>query len=308
MHVQTRREFLRTSRNLGLGAAVASLLPRLAWANAMGLPPGIQLYTVRELLPKDTPGTLKQLYQIGFREVETAGYGKYTAAEFKKMLDDAGLKAPSAHLSLSHDIDKALADAHAQGAHYVVSSSLTTELMMAHHKPGTPRPAMKPFTEDDFKRVADEMNKIGKQVKASGLQYAIHNHNYEFVKMPDGRYGYDIILASTDPELVKLEVDCGWMVVAGASPVAYFHKYPGRFKMMHIKDFKKPAQFPDTDLTGPNRPQGVNLGDGFIDYKPIFAAGKKEGIVHAFSEQEDPFPVSQIASAKADYAYIHAAS
>ena len=151
------------------------------------------------------------------------------------------------------------------------------------------------------------MNGIGAKAKAAGLQYAYHNHNYEFEKMPDGRFGYDVLVNNTDHDLVKFEVDCGWMCAGGADPVAYFKKYPGRFKMIHVKEFVKLSK-PSISLSPPDRPQGVDLGQGFIDYKPIFAAGKKAGIEHAFSEQEDPFPVSQMASAKVAYAFLKASS
>src|ERR1700712_2270670 len=118
-----RREFLVTSRNVGLAAAAGSLIPRLARGEAMGLPPGIQLYTVRENLPKDTPGTLKALHDIGFREVETAGFGKYSVKEFRGLLDDAGLKAPSAHLNLNApDLGPVFEQANILGAHYATSS------------------------------------------------------------------------------------------------------------------------------------------------------------------------------------------
>jgi sugar phosphate isomerase/epimerase len=282
----------------------------MAWGDAMGLPPGIQLYTVRQDLPKDTPGTLKKLHEIGFREVETAGFGKYTAKEFRQLLDDAGLKAPSAHLRLNGpDLGPAFEDANALGAHYATSSSLATGNMPARPAGAAPaqRPAMAPLGLDGFTKLAAQMNDIGAKAKAAGLQYAYHNHNYEFEKMPDGSYGYDVLVKNTDHDLVKFEIDCGWMCVAGADPIVYFRKYPGRFKMIHVKEFQA-QQSPSTSLGGPSRPQGVDLGQGFIDYKAIFAAGKKAGIEHAFSEQEDPFPVSQMASAKAAYDFLHASS
>lgn len=307
MRVSTRREFLGTSRNLGLGAAVASLLPRVARAEAMGLPPGIQLYTVRQDLPKDTPGTLKQLHEIGFREVETAGFGKYSVKEFRQLLDEAGLKAPSAHVDLSKpELGSIFEDLHTLGARFATSSSLATSNMPSL-PPGTPRPKMGPIGKDGFTKLAAQMNEIGKKAKAGGLQYAYHNHNYEFERMPDGSYGYDILVNQTDHDLVKFEVDCGWMCAAGANPITYFGKYPGRFKMIHVKEFQPLAQ-PSISLGGPDRPKGTDLGGGFIDYKPIFAAGKKAGIEHAFSEQEDPFPVSQMASAKTAFAFLQSAS
>jgi len=162
---------------------------------------------------------------------------------------------------------------------------------------------MEPLGLDGFKKTAEKMNEVGKKAKAAGLQYAYHNHNFEFEKMPDGSPGYDVLVKETDPELVKFEIDCGWMVVAGSDPVAYFQTYPGRFRMLHIKDFK-PVPKPTIELVGPGRPQGADLGTGFVDYGPIFAAGKAAGIEHIFVEQETPFPVSQLDSAKVDYAYL----
>jgi sugar phosphate isomerase/epimerase len=149
------------------------------------------------------------------------------------------------------------------------------------------------------------MNEIGAKTKAAGLQYTYHNHNYEFEKLPDGGYGYDILVNKTDRDLVKFEIDCGWMCAAGADPIAYFKNYPGRFKMIHVKEFQAMDHL---TVSLNDRPKGVDLGQGFIDYKAIFAAGKKAGIEHAFSEQEDPFPVSQMASAKVAYAFLHASS
>jgi len=307
MRLHTRREFLAASRNVGLVAAATALLPRMARGEAMGLPPGIQLYTVREDLPKDTPGTLKQLHDIGFREVETAGFGKYSVKEFRQLLDDAGLKVPSAHLNMNEpDLGPIFEQAQTLGARYATSSSLATGNMPRRPAGATgPRPAMFPLGQEGFTKLAAQMNDIGAKAKAAGLQYAYHNHNYEFEKMPDGRFGYDILVNNTDHELVKFEIDCGWMSAGGADPVAYFGKYPGRFKMIHVKEFQALSK-PSTSLGGPDRPKGVDLGKGFIDYKRIFVAGKKAGIEHAFSEQEDPFPVSQMASAKVAYAFLNA--
>jgi sugar phosphate isomerase/epimerase len=280
-------------------------------ASPMGLPVGIQLYTVSKPLNDDPAGTLKQLYAIGYREVESAGMAKTTPKELRKMIDDAGLKCPSAHLQLAkEDLGPAFEEAHIYGAHYAVSSILrefdpafmkAARAAMQSGKEIKP-PAMPPLGLDGFKKTAEKMNEVGKKAKAAGLQYAYHNHNFEFEKMPDGSPGYDILVKETDPELVKFEIDCGWMKVAGYDPVAYMKTYPGRVKMLHIKDFQKMA--PTTDLMGPNRPKGADLGKGFVDYGPIFAEGKSAGIEHIFDEQEQPFPVSQMDSAKANFAYL----
>jgi sugar phosphate isomerase/epimerase len=303
----SRRTFLALTG----AAAAGAMLPRTSWGSPMGLPVGIQLYTVSKPLNDDPAGTLKQLYAIGYREVESAGLAKFTAAELRKMLDDAGLKCPSAHLQLTgENLGPVFEEAHTYGAHYAVSSilrSFSPEFMKSARAasqsgkeiqaPGLPRLGL-----EGFKKTAEKMNEVGKQAKAAGLQYAYHNHNFEFEKMPDGSPGYDILLKETDPDLVKFEIDCGWMKVAGYDPVEYMKNYPGRVKMLHIKDFQKMP--PTTDLMGPNRPKGADLGTGFIDYGPIFVAGKAAGIEHIFDEQEQPFPVSQIESAKANFAYL----
>jgi sugar phosphate isomerase/epimerase len=302
----SRRKFLSVAGGLSAAAIGTSVLPQMAWAamgnGPMGLPVGIQLYTVSEPLEKDPAGTLKALSKIGYREVETAGTAKVTAAEFRKMIDDAGLKCPSTHLQIGGDspaekLSEQLDEAHTLGAHYVVCSFLASS-----PSPGQP-PKYGNIGLDGYKKLAARINGIGKKAKSAGLQYAYHNHNLEFEKMPDGTPGYDVLIRETDPELVKFEIDCGWMVVAGADPVAYFKKYPGRVKMLHIKDFK-PMGKPDISLRGPERPMGMDLGTGFVQYRPIFAAGKSAGIEHIFVEQEAPFPVSRMDSAKADFAYI----
>src|SRR5580658_3264417 len=125
MNSLSRRKFLVTTGAVGAGAFAASILPRVAWAGPMGLPVGIQLYTVGKPMAEDTAGTLKQLHEIGYREVESAGGGKHTAKELRAMIDDAGLKCPSAHLQLmGENLDEQFEQAHALGAHYAVSSVL----------------------------------------------------------------------------------------------------------------------------------------------------------------------------------------
>jgi sugar phosphate isomerase/epimerase len=313
MSKTTRRRFLRTSSRVGLATLGATALrPLAAWADPMGLPIGIQLYTVRGVIQNDTPGILKQLHDIGYREVETAGFGKYTAKEFGQLIKEAGLGCPSAHLPMSTDnLTSAFEDAHALGATYATSPSLPMSAFQnqrAATTPGAVPPAsgasnqQSPIGMEGFKRLAARMNDIGAKAKAAGLQYAYHNHRSEFEKMPDGTFGYDILLSETDKATVKFEIDCGWMVVGGASPVDYMKKNPDRFRMLHIKDFKAMPTQPG------ERPEGCDLGTGFIDYKPIFATGRSIGIQHVFTEQEGPYTKSEVESAKIDYTYLHSFS
>lgn len=299
----SRRSFL--IRTPAAALALAAVARRIS-ADPLGVPPGIQLYTVGADMRKDPAGTLRALRQIGYGNVEAAGFGSLSPADFRKIIDDAGLKCPSAHLQFSSADPAPLFDqAHALGVHYVVSSVLTT-LSFGKSMHGAIN-ALESQTADDFKRNAALANDIARKAKAAGFQYAYHNHNFEFRNLGGGKTGYDIILEETDPHLVKFEADCGWMCIAGKNPVDYFRRYPTRYRMIHVKDFVK-GPF-TTDLVGPNRPKGTELGRGFIDYRPIFAAAKTAGVQYYFSEQEPPFTdMSALAAAKADYEYMHAIS
>src|SRR5262249_27669241 len=131
-------------------------------------------------------------------------------------------------------------------------------------------------------------------------QFAYHNHDFEFVPQDSGAIGYNVLLKETDAQLVKFEIDCGWMVFAGHDPVQYFKRYPQRFPMIHVKDFLRRAK-------GEVEMRGAELGHGTVDYKPIFAAAVKAGLQHYFVEQEGPFArMSPLEAAKVDYEYLHA--
>jgi hypothetical protein len=183
-----------------------------------GLPIGIQLYMVNADLAKDPAGTLKKIAEIGYSEVETAGWGKLSAAQFRDLLRDAGLRAPSAHLGFgTEETAKLLDDAKTLGVDFVVSS------MLPPKDEGMPAffMSLKSLSADDFRRIAEKANEVGKRAKAVGVQYAYHNHNFEFRDLGEGKTGYDILLEETDASVVKFEADCGWMNVAGKDPVDY---------------------------------------------------------------------------------------
>ncbi len=295
-----RRRFVQA----GIAAGVVA---GRAWAAPLGLPAGIQLYAVREPLAADGPGTLKALRGIGYREVETYDMDRYGPAELRRMVSDAGLGMPSAHLSfkMDNELGPVFAAGNKLGAEWAVSSYLRQLQDPGRASLGNSsleQPPLPPMGLDGFKRMAARMNEIGRGARAAGLKYAYHNHNFEFEAMPGGGTGYDVLLRETDHELVKFEVDCGWMVAAGASPVEYFRRFPGRFRMLHVKDFLPGPR--TIDLVGPGRPKGTELGKGFIDYGPIFAAAKGIGIEHAFAEQEAPYVRPQLESAKVSYDFL----
>jgi sugar phosphate isomerase/epimerase len=293
MTTLSRRHFLAATGRLGAAVLVAPALPGLVRAMPLGGAAGIQLYAVKDSLAADPDATLRRVREIGFREVETAGFASLSARDFRRLLDTHGLTAPSAHLDFSAP-EAAFEQAHDLGAQYAASGSLRG-LLPGQYSGG--------MTLEEAHRTAELANRLGEQARRAGLKYAYHNHHIEFAA-ENGKVAYDVLLAETDPALVRFEIDCGWMVIGGQSPAAYLARYPGRFPMIHVKDF----------LSGP-RPgaaafetyeyPGSELGAGIIDYRPIFAAAEKAGLEHYFVEQEGPFNrMSQLEAARQAYEYV----
>lgn len=296
MSTTTRRAFLRQTACSG----VAVLASRVLHATPLGGPVGIQLYAVKDALQTDPAGTLEALRTIGYGEVETAGFAGLSARQFHLLLEQAGLGAPSAHLGFDPaNLGVAFDDAHALGARYAVSGSLRA--LVQHDLPsGATDSGM---TLEEAKRTAELANHLGEQARRVGLQYVYHNHDFEFADQGDGAIGYDLLLRETDPQLVKFEIDCGWMTLGGRDPRAYFARYPHRFPMIHVKDFLPTPPGP-RPADAPAHP-GAELGHGVIDYRPILVAAEKAGLKHYFAEQEGPFSrMSQLDAARQAYEYL----
>ena len=286
----------------GAAAAAAASLPRNSWAASVKYPLGVQLYMVGTELKADVNGTLKKLRAIGYQHVESFSLVGLTAPEFRKALDDADLKCHSCHLMFQgDDLSPLFAQANALGAKYAVSSILLpfneqirlTEIVSK----------LSQLTLDDFKRMAAQANQIGQKAKAAGLQYVYHNHNFEF-KDYGGQTGYDLILKETDPELVKLELDCGWMTIGGQDPVAYFKKYPTRYRLFHAKDFValKPS---GNSLDPSSHPAITEVGSGKIDWPSLVAAAKAAGVEFYYVDHDPPFAgKTAFEAAKIDYDYL----
>jgi sugar phosphate isomerase/epimerase len=302
MTAQSRRRFLIQSSRLGAAALTPAWGWRRAFANPLGRPIGIQLYTVNGPMREDPAGTLKKLREIGFGEVESAGFGKLSAKEFRRRLDDAGLACPSAHLQFDVDnLGPTFENAHALGAAYAASGSLPAPAVDGKPAPASSKRSM---SLDEAKRTAALVNRIGEAAKRAGLQYVYHNHDFEFADQGGGAFGYDVLLRESEPELVKFEIDCGWMIFAGHNPIEYFKKYPNRFPLIHVKDFLARDKSAGAGNAAPML--GAELGHGVVDYKPIFAAAGKAGLQHYFVEQEGPFSrMDQLQAARADYEYLH---
>jgi sugar phosphate isomerase/epimerase len=256
-----RRDFLTTAGAIALG----SVLPpacRAAHGARLGKI-GIQLYTVRDQMKADVEGTLARIAQIGYKEVEFAGYFDHPPEHIRAFLDRNGLTSPSTHMMAADDAGwaKALDTAKAIGHEYVVAPWIPEE---------------KRKTLDDWKRIAEGFNHVGQMAKDRGLQFAYHNHDFEFPKL-DAQVPYDVLLQSTDPKLVQLEIDLYWITKAGQDPLAYFARWPGRTPLVHVKD----------SMGGPEHKM-VDVGAGKIDWKRIFAKRDQAGIKHFFVEHDQP--------------------
>lgn len=277
----TRRKFIKDT---GLLAASFALAPALSHAFAPAQRPvGIQLYSLREIIGKDVKGVIEKVAKAGFKEVETYGYapkGSFwglNPKDFKALLDANGLKSPSGHFGVDNyistgnldDIKAYIEASNVLGAKYVVAPWLGENLRKS---------------ADDYKRIAERLNVAGELCIKSGLNMGYHNHGFEFDKFGD-QTGFDILLTGTDPNLVDFELDLYWAVFAGHDPVELFKKYPRRFKMWHVKDMDKAKKNWNTEI-----------GNGSIDFKPIFAKTSLSGVKHIYLEQETNYKPDHIGS------------
>ena len=263
-----RRRFLET---LAMGAASLSALDAFAGAVKSKPSMGVQLYSVRDAVAKDLESSLEKLRKIGFDKLEIYGYdgtffGK-TPQEFKKILANTGMKVISSHHltglefkakgSLTDGWDKAVEDLHSIGAKYMACSYLFPNER----------------TEKIYSSLPDLLNASGEKAKAAGIQFAYHNHDFEFEKYQDTLV-YDFLATKTSADLVKMELDLYWIVKAGQDPIKYFEKYPGRFELWHVKDMEAGTG----DIT--------EVGNGTINFDQIFSARKKAGLKEWFVEQD----------------------
>jgi sugar phosphate isomerase/epimerase len=286
--MNSRRNFIKQA---GLAAAGALVLPSFACsvlAPAKKL--GLQLYSLREQLPKDVRGTIAKVAQAGYSEVETYGYSlehKFwglSPKEFKDLLTEHKLTAPSGHYGMDtflgggsqDELKSYIEAANIVGGEYIAIPYLGDSLRK---------------TADDWKKLADKMNEAAAICKASGLKLAYHNHNFEFDKVGDVT-GYDLLLQGTDPKSVQFELDLYWVVRSGKDPIKLFTDHPGRFPMWHVKDMDKKDNTINTEI-----------GTGTIDFKSIYKDAKLAGLEHLIVEQEN-FSLDPYVSIKQSADYI----
>lgn len=285
---------MRSRRGFLAGAAaaltVSALRPRLSLADVSVRPEiktrfggvtGLQLWSLREYLPKDLPGTLAKVRGMGFREVEGGGqlWGA-TAAGFRAALDNAGLRCGSAHVSLERlrdDLPGAMAEAKVVGATVLVCP------WIAHEKT---------FTRDDALKSAEAFNRFGKAAREAGLRFGYHCHGYEFVPSQEGTL-FDTLVGATDASLVELQIDTFHAYHAGADPAALIEKHKGRVKSLHLKDEKK--GFPvEAGSAGAPPEADVPVGTGQVDFPAVLRAAAKAGVSAYYVEDESTDPLGHI--------------
>jgi sugar phosphate isomerase/epimerase len=300
MNIVSRRAFLKTASATAAAAMLWENESPLQ-ANPLGLPLGLQLYSVRELLPTDYAGTLKQIGVLGYQEVEAAGFFGHTDKEVKQAMDQAGLRCVSAHYPLAQlmpnqaEITQFGIDL---GLEYIICASPLLK-DASRMKPGGARAIAELMTLDDWRWNAEQLNRIGERVNSAGIRFGYHNHTGEFREF-DGVVAYDELMRLTDPEKVTMELDCGWVTIGGKNPVDYLNRYPTRISMLHVKDFNLRGWTP-----GNAAPPSTEMGRGTIDYRPIFEAAKKARIKHAFVEQEE-FDIPPMEALKIDADFMRA--
>ena len=296
----SRRSFLERG---SLALAAMTILESRAAADPhtgpLGRPIGLQLYTVRQDATKDLHGTLKQIAAIGYREVETAGFYGKPGKELRKIFDDYGLAAPSAHYAmgdLQKDLQAKIDDAASLGAKFFVCAFPAL-------KDSAPMPAGKSMANaislDDWKWNAEQLNRIGELTQKAGLRTGYHNHNMEF-RSYDGTTAYDRLLEWTDPKLVTFEMDLAWVVTGGVDPVPYLKKHADRISLLHVKEVRKDAR----TVTDQILSQTTEVGAGKIDWKRIFGACDPKQITHYFVEQEN-FERPALEAVRLSYDYLH---
>lgn len=282
-----RRDFLRLSGNFALGLAIApaacKLMSKEEEEAAKVLSKyGLQLYTLRDDLPKDPKGVLQQVASFGYKQIE--GYegpqGLFwgmTNLEFKKYMDALGMEFISSHCDIDKDFEKKAAEAAAIGMKYLICPY---------------KGAQK--TLDDYKKIADDFNVKGEICKKNGIRFAYHNHDYTF-KQLEGQLPQDVLMKGTDPALVDFEMDIYWVVTAGQDPEEWLKKYKNRFRACHVKDRTKNATEAADSCT---------LGTGSIDFAKILKTAKKTGMQYYIVEQEKYAGTTPLQATKDNAAYM----
>jgi len=241
---------------------------------------GLQLYSIKELTEKDFFGSLEKVAKIGYQGVEFAGFFDAPASELKKVLDDLGIVPCGSHTginALEEELNRVIDYNLEIGNQYVICPGLPEHMRNSY---------------DAYMRLADKFNDIGRKCKEQGIQFAYHNHDFEFEKY-NGEYGLDILLSNTDPDLVHMELDTFWVEYAGLKSVDFMRKYPKQHSsLIHIKDMKSLDEKISTEV-----------GNGIMDFVEILNLAKELGTKWYIVEQEE-FEISQLESIEKSLNYL----
>lgn len=282
-----RKEFLKMSGGAALGLALSSCATSSASSGKGTIKNlGIQLYTLRDDLPKDPKGVLRQLSSFGYKEIESYegpqgmfwGMGN---TGFKKYMDELGMKIVSSHCDFRKDLDKKAAEAAAIGMSYLICPWVG-----------------KQKTLDDYKKLADEFNNAAEICRKNGIRFAYHNHDYSF-RLQNGQYPQDIMMQNANHSNMDFEMDIYWVVAAQQDPIAWLKKYPNRFRLSHVKDRTKGIAPKEGE---PNL--SCIVGNGSIDFVTILGQAKKLGMKHYILEQE-AYEKAPIECVKEGAAYLN---
>ena len=245
---------------------------------------GLQLYTLRDDLPKDPKGILKQVASYGYKQVESFEGSKgmfwgMTNKDFKAYMDELGMTIVSSHCDWTKDLDRKAAQAGEIGMKYLISPYIGPQK-----------------TADDYKKFAERFNAAGDICKKNGLRFAYHNHGYTFVNV-DGQMPQDILMQNTNPDTVDYQMDIYWVVTPGADPIAWLQKYPNRFRLCHVKDRIKNAPSGEEDAS-------TDVGTGSIDFSKVLKVAKENGMQYYIVEQERYDNSTPLKSAQAGANYL----
>jgi sugar phosphate isomerase/epimerase len=286
-----RRDFIKLSSTLASGVALSGVAAKLAGCASSNVVSannqdfGIQLYTLRDDMPKDPKGVLKQLASFGYKQIESYEHDKLGMfwgmknTEIKKYMDDLGMKLVSSHCDINKDFERKAAEVAAIGMNYLICPSLDS-----------------PKTLDNYKKAAQKFNECGAICKKNGIRFAYHNHDYSF-KPLEGQLPQDVLMMETSKDLVDYEMDIYWVVTAGQDPVQWINKYPNRFKLFHIKDRIKNTLLTETNAS-------TTVGTGSIDFQTFINYVNKEGKKYYIIEQERYDGTTPLKAAQAGAAYM----
>lgn len=279
----SRRNFLKTSGLLASGVALGTLpfLTSCAAQDSGTMPFGLQLYTLRDLMPDDPEGVLQQVADAGYKQVESyeGQMGMFWGmghTGFKQYMDDLGMTIISSHANVFENFEQKAAEAAEIGMEYLICPYIGAQNSL-----------------DDYREMADRFNEIGQVAQNAGIRFAYHNHGYTFEEQ-EGELPQDVLMELTDPKLVEYQMDIYWVAAAGHDPAEWIQKYPNRFTSGHVKDLS------NTD----DGPESTIVGTGTIDFPPLLTLAKENGMEYFIVEQEAYTGTTPIDAIKANAEFM----